>query len=79
MAHKTGAGSTKNNRDSKSKRLGIKCIGNQKVTSGNIIVRQRGTKMKAGSFVGCGKDHTLYALADGIVKYSKGGIVSLIK
>ena len=79
MAHKTGAGSTKNNRDSKSKRLGIKCIGNQKVRSGHIIVRQRGTKMKPGHFVGCGKDHTLYALTDGIVNYSKGGVVSLIK
>jgi len=59
MAHKMGAGSTKNTRDSQSKRLGIKKVGNQNVKSGNIIIRQRGTKLKPGFNVGFGKDHTL--------------------
>ena len=79
MAHKMGAGSTKNTRDSQSKRLGIKAIGNQKVNCGAIIVRQRGTKFKPGTFVGCGRDHTLYALSDGIVHFSSLGFVSIIK
>lgn len=77
MAHKMGAGSTKNTRDSNSKRLGIKCIGNQKVKNGFILVRQRGTKLKAGKNVGCGKDHTLYALSDGIVNFTKTSIVNV--
>jgi large subunit ribosomal protein L27 len=79
MAHKMGAGSTKNTRDSQSKRLGVKCIGTQKVKKGNIIVRQRGTKFKAGLDVGCGRDHTLYALSDGIVKYTNQRFVNVIK
>ena len=69
MAHKMGAGSTKNDRDSQSKRLGLKCSGTQKVRSGTIIVRQRGTKIMAGANVGVGKDHTLFALKDGVVKF----------
>lgn len=73
-----GAGSTKNNRDSKAKCLGLKCTGNQKVKKGMILVRQRGTKFKAGQKVGCGKDHTLYALADGVVKFTSLGLVSII-
>jgi large subunit ribosomal protein L27 len=71
MAHKQGAGSTKNNRDSKSKRLGVKCFGNQKVLIGSIIVRQRGSKFKPGKNVGCGKDYTLFALAEGVVEFTK--------
>lgn len=77
MAHKMGAGSTKNTRDSKSKRLGVKCYGLQKVKQGAILVRQRGTKFKGGYNVGCGKDHTLYALKDGVVYYTKTGIVNI--
>ena len=78
MAHKMGAGSTKNTRDSQAKRLGIKKIGNEIVKNGNIIVRQRGTKFKPGYLVGCGRDHTLYALADGTVSFASGGYVNLI-
>nr|QOU10751.1 ribosomal protein L27 [Spumella sp. Baekdong012001B8] len=78
MAHKMGAGSTKNTRDSQSKRLGIKCVGNQKVKSGSILVRQRGTKFKAGEHVGCGKDHTLFALCEGIVKFTSIGFVHIV-
>ena len=78
MAHKTGAGSTKNNRDSKSKRLGLKCIGNQYVKTGNILIRQRGNKFKAGINVGCGKDYTLFALSDGYLKFSSLGILKII-
>lgn len=78
MAHKTGAGSTKNNRDSKSKRLGLKCTGNQRVSKGNILIRQRGNTFKAGLNVGSGKDYTLFALLDGYVKFSSLGIVSVI-
>jgi large subunit ribosomal protein L27 len=77
MAHKMGAGSTKNNRDSQSKRLGIKCIGTQLVKSGSILVRQRGTKYKPGFNVGCGRDHTLYALKEGIVSYTSLGYVNI--
>ena len=77
MAHKMGAGSTKNTRDSQSKRLGVKCYGNQKVKNGFILVRQRGTKFKAGTLVGCGKDHTLYALADGTVSFTNNGFVNI--
>ncbi len=69
MAHKKGAGSTKNGRDSNAKRLGVKRFGGEKVKAGNILVRQRGTKFKPGSNVGCGKDFTLFALIDGIVKF----------
>lgn len=69
MAHKKGAGSTKNGRDSNAKRLGVKKFGNEKVIAGNILVRQRGMKFKPGSNVGCGKDFTLFALTDGIVKF----------
>jgi large subunit ribosomal protein L27 len=79
MAHKMGSGSTKNSRDSQAKRLGIKCIGSQKVKNGYILVRQRGTKFKPGIDVGCGRDHTLYALSDGIVHYSSSGFVNILK
>lgn len=78
MAHKMGAGSTKNNRDSKSKRLGTKCTGNQIVKAGFILIRQRGTKIKPGVNVGVGKDHTLYALKEGKVKFSSTGIVHIV-
>lgn len=72
MAHKKGVGSSDNGRDSKSKRLGVKLFGGQLARSGNIIVRQRGTKFHPGKLVGIGKDHTLYALADGTVVFKKG-------
>jgi len=78
MAHKMGAGSTKNNRDSQAKRLGVKCTGEQKVKKGYILVRQRGTKFKPGTAVGCGRDHTLFALADGILHFSSAGFVNVI-
>ena len=71
MAHKKGAGSSKNGRDSKSKRLGVKIFGGQEITAGNIIVRQRGSVHNAGKNVGMGKDHTLFALSDGVVKFTK--------
>ena len=73
-----GAGSTKNTRDSQSKRLGVKCSGTQKVKSGYIIVRQRGTKFKPGVDVGCGRDHTLYALKDGVVNFTRTGFVNIV-
>nr|YP_010241988.1 ribosomal protein L27 [Coscinodiscus granii]QTI82903.1 ribosomal protein L27 [Coscinodiscus granii] len=69
MAHKKGAGSTKNGRDSNAKRLGVKKFGGQIVKAGNILIRQRGTKFQPGENVGCGKDFTLFALVDGTVKY----------
>ncbi|BBB27743.1 MULTISPECIES: 50S ribosomal protein L27 [Amphritea] len=69
MAHKKAAGSTRNGRDSESKRLGVKRFGGQAVIAGNILVRQRGTKFHAGENVGIGKDHTLFAKADGVVKF----------
>ena len=72
MAHKKGAGSSKNGRESHSKRLGIKIFGGQPAIAGNIIVRQRGTKHHPGTNVGIGKDHTLFALNDGVVTFSKG-------
>ena len=72
MAHKKAGGSTKNGRDSESKRLGVKRFGGQDVLAGNILVRQRGTRFHAGDNVGIGKDHTLFALKDGRVKFSKG-------
>ena len=73
MAHKKAAGSTRNGRDSQSKRLGVKRFGGQVVSAGSIIVRQRGTKFHAGSNVGLGKDHTLFAKADGVVKFEVKG------
>lgn len=71
MAHKKAGGSTRNGRDSESKRLGVKMYGGQVIKPGNIIVRQRGTKMKAGANVGIGRDHTLFALVDGHVKFQR--------
>jgi len=71
MAHKKGMGSTRNGRDSESKRLGVKLYGGQKALAGNIIVRQRGTRHFPGNNVGMGKDHTLFALTDGIIKFQK--------
>ncbi|WKN42910.1 50S ribosomal protein L27 [Tunicatimonas pelagia] len=72
MAHKKGAGSSKNGRDSESKRLGVKRFGGENVIAGNIIVRQRGTKHHPGTNVGMGKDHTLFALTEGKVQFKKG-------
>jgi large subunit ribosomal protein L27 len=71
MAHKKGAGSSRNGRDSQSKRLGVKLFGGQIVKAGNIIVRQRGTKHNPGLNVGLGKDHTLFALTDGEIEFRK--------
>ncbi|MEY4604961.1 MAG: hypothetical protein RIT43_2253 [Bacteroidota bacterium] len=71
MAHKKGVGSSKNGRESQSKRLGVKIFGGQAAIAGNILVRQRGTQHHPGENVGIGKDHTLYALADGIVEFKK--------
>ena len=71
MAHKKGVGSSKNGRDSESKRLGVKLFGGQVCIAGNIIIRQRGTRHNAGLNVGVGKDHTLYALTDGVVEFRK--------
>lgn len=71
MAHKKGAGSSKNGRESHSKRLGVKIYGGQIAIAGNIIIRQRGTKHHPGRNVGIGKDHTLFALVDGIVQFNK--------
>ncbi|MFS1524578.1 50S ribosomal protein L27 [Microbulbifer sp. 2304DJ12-6] len=73
MAHKKAGGSTRNGRDSESKRLGVKRFGGQSVAAGNIIVRQRGTKFHAGVNIGMGKDHTLFATADGVVKFEVKG------
>ena len=73
MAHKKAGGSTRNGRDSESKRLGVKRYGSQKVKAGNILVRQRGTKFHPGDNVGCGRDHTLFALVDGSVSFSLKG------
>ncbi len=73
MAHKKAGGSTRNGRDSESKRLGVKIFGGQKVSAGGIIIRQRGTKVHGGVNVGVGKDHTLYAKADGVVKFEIKG------
>ncbi|MBI1223284.1 MAG: 50S ribosomal protein L27 [Bacteroidetes bacterium] len=72
MAHKKGVGSSKNGRESESKRLGVKIFGGQFAKAGNIIVRQRGTKHHPGENVGIGKDHTLFALVDGTVVFKKG-------
>jgi large subunit ribosomal protein L27 len=73
MAHKKAGGSTRNGRDSNAKRLGVKRFGGELVTAGNIIVRQRGTKFHAGDNVGCGKDHTLFATAEGRVVFQVKG------
>jgi large subunit ribosomal protein L27 len=72
MAHKKGVGSSKNGRESQSKRLGVKLFGGQFAKAGNIIIRQRGTQHYAGKNVGMGRDHTLYALVDGVVTFKKG-------
>ena len=73
MAHKKAGGSSRNGRDSESKRLGVKVFGGQTVSAGSIIVRQRGTRFHNGVNVGCGRDHTLFALADGVVKFEVKG------
>ena len=73
MAHKKAAGSTRNGRDSNPKMLGVKIFGGQQVVAGNIIVRQRGTEFHAGEGVGMGRDHTLFATADGVVKFEVKG------
>ena len=73
MAHKKAAGSSRNGRDSESKRLGVKKFGGQEVLAGNILIRQRGTKFHAGENVGVGRDHTLFAKATGAVKFEKKG------
>jgi large subunit ribosomal protein L27 len=70
MAHKKGQGSTQNNRDSAGRRLGVKKYGGEAVIPGNIIIRQRGTKVHAGTGVGMGKDHTIFALTEGVVQFS---------
>ena len=73
MAHKKGGGTTRNGRDSESKRLGVKVYGGQSINAGGIIIRQRGTKVHAGEGVGMGKDHTLYALVTGKVQFAIKG------
>lgn len=73
MAHKKAGGSSRNGRDSESKRLGVKRFGGQKVNAGTILVRQRGTRFHNGVNVGCGRDHTLFALADGVVSFEVKG------
>ncbi len=82
MAHKKGQGSVKNGRDSHGQRMGVKLFGGQRVNAGSIIIRQRGTKIHPGENVGHAKDNTLYALSDGVVRYSRKGrdrkIVSVI-
>jgi large subunit ribosomal protein L27 len=76
MAHKKGGGTTRNGRDSESKRLGVKMYGGQAINAGSIIVRQRGTTVRPGANVGMGKDHTLFALINGTVKFVKQGVGS---
>jgi large subunit ribosomal protein L27 len=73
VAHKKAGGSTKNGRDSESKRLGVKIYGGQAIIAGNIIIRQRGTRVHAGTNVGLGRDHTLFAKKDGFVKFERKG------
>jgi large subunit ribosomal protein L27 len=73
MAHKKAGGSTRNGRDSQAKRLGVKCFGGEAVIAGNIILRQRGTQYHAGANVGMGRDHTLFAKADGKVQFQRRG------
>ena len=77
MAHTKGQGSTKNGRDSRSKRLGVKCFAGQRVTAGSILVRQRGTQFKPGWFVGVGGDWKLFAKVDGIVQFPKPRVISI--
>ncbi len=79
MAHKMGAGSTKNNRDSKSKRLGIKRYGYQFIKKGDIIIKQKGLKFKPGINAGCGKDHTLFSLVNGVVEFTKFNYVNVLE
>ena len=74
MAHKKGVGSTRNGRDSAGKRLGVKRFGGENVAAGNILVRQRGTRFHAGENVGVGRDHTLFALSEGKVKFQQRGM-----
>ena len=76
MAQKKGGGSTRNGRDSEAKRLGVKVFGGQAINAGSIIIRQRGTRVHAGDNVGMGKDHTLFALVDGQVKFSVKGALN---
>ncbi|MER1941031.1 MULTISPECIES: 50S ribosomal protein L27 [unclassified Castellaniella] len=76
MAHKKGGGSTRNGRDSESKRLGVKVYGGQQISAGGIIVRQRGTQFHPGVNVGIGKDHTLFSLVDGTVQFSVKGALN---
>ncbi|NNC54132.1 MAG: 50S ribosomal protein L27 [Pseudomonadales bacterium] len=76
MAHKKAGGSTRNGRDSESKRLGVKKFGGESVKAGNIIIRQRGTKVHAGNNVSMGKDHTLFAIEDGFVRFETKGAKS---
>jgi len=71
MAHKKAGGSSRNGRDSESKRLGVKCFGGELIPAGSIIIRQRGTVYRAGTNVGMGRDHTLFALVDGTVKFGR--------
>jgi len=78
MAHKKGQGSSRNGRDSNPKYRGVKAFGGQKVRAGSIIVRQRGTHFHAGRNVGCGRDYTLYAKADGVVRFSSNRRVSVL-
>ncbi|MDP8253043.1 MAG: 50S ribosomal protein L27 [Candidatus Kaelpia aquatica] len=78
MAHKKGGGSTRNGRDSNSQRLGIKNFGGERVSAGSIIIRQRGTKFKPGWNVGKGRDDTLFALKDGVVKFRSQRMVDVI-
>jgi len=73
MAHKKAGGSSKNGRDSESKRLGVKLFGGQAARAGNIILRQRGTRFHPGVNVGCGRDHTLFATSDGVVRFERKG------
>lgn len=73
MAHKKGMGSSRNGRDSKSKRLGVKAFSGERVTAGSILIRQRGTKVRAGANVGTGRDDTLFALIDGLVRFERRG------
>lgn len=77
MAHKAGAGSTKNGRDSRGRRLGVKRFAGERVRAGSILVRQRGTRFRAGWFVGTGSDWTLFATRDGVVRFPKPGVVSI--
>jgi large subunit ribosomal protein L27 len=73
MAHKKGMGSSRNGRDSKSKRLGVKAFAGERVTAGSVLIRQRGTKVRPGANVGIGRDDTLFALADGLVRFERRG------